>query len=122
MAMAVDPAGGDELARGVDHLFGAAEIIAEGGDAAVPDGDVAAEEIAGGGDGGVAEDEVELARRPGHGSSPLYRALKRERVDAEAQRRRPGEGLAGEVLARPSPSPSLRDGSPPSPASKRGRG
>ena len=61
MAMAVDSAGGDELAGGIDHRFGAAEIVTQGGDSSVLDGDVAAEEIARGGDGGVADDEVELA-------------------------------------------------------------
>ena len=61
MAMAVDPAGGDELARGIDHRLGVAEIITQGGDAAVLHGDVAVEEVAGGGDSGVADEEVELA-------------------------------------------------------------
>ena len=51
------------------------------------------------------------------------RALKREKVAAVAKRRWPGEGRAGEIVpGLPSPSPSLCNGSPPSPASKRGRG
>src|SRR5215475_11140493 len=52
----------------------------------------------------------------------LSRALERERVATGAKRRSSGEGISSAGAAWPSPSPSLRDGSPPSPAPKRGRG
>src|SRR5262249_20094434 len=54
-------------------------------------------------------------------SCPLPRFEAGEGV-VVAQRRRRGEGDPSTVLAKPSPSPLLRNGSPPSPASKRGRG
>src|SRR5690242_19959086 len=60
MAMAVDAAGGDELACRVDHLLRRTEIVAESGDAAAADSDIGAKEIARRRDLGVADDEIEF--------------------------------------------------------------
>src|SRR5215472_750969 len=83
MTVAVDTARGDEQACGIDHLFCPAEVVAQGGDAALADSDVGAEEIAPRRDLGIADEEIEFRS---------HQALNDRRTSAlpDAAPRRPG--------------------------------
>jgi hypothetical protein len=72
MGMDVDESGRDQQATGVDLLAARAQALAEGGDLAVADRDVALDQIAAGavGDGPAAHDQVEVSS---HERSPWFR-------------------------------------------------
>ena len=59
VAVALDATGQHQLARGVDLVVAACQLIGQGGDAAVADADVAAHAVTGGDHGAATDDEVE---------------------------------------------------------------